>query len=59
MNTEGEVLKKVMLQGVVDNIVALPIHDAVAVQVRHKEWAEKAMKDCWSDVIGFDGCEVG
>ena len=59
MNTEGEVLKKVMLQGVVDNIVALPIHDAVAVQVRHKEWAEKAMKDCWNDVVGFDGCEVG
>jgi len=47
------------LKGVKDSIVALPIHDAVAVQVKYKEWAEKAMKACWHDVVGFDGCEVG
>jgi len=59
MNYEGEIIKKVMLEGVRNNIVVLPVHDAVAVQAKHKEWAEKAMIRCWNEIVGFDGCEVG
>ena len=59
MNWEGEILKRVMLQGVKDNIVVLPIHDAVAVQQRHKQWAEKTLIRCWNEFMDFEGCEVG
>ena len=59
MNLEGEIVKRVMLQGVNDDVVALPIHDAVAVQKKHKAWAEEAMIRIWSEVIGVDACEVG
>ncbi len=59
MNLEGEIVKKVMLQGVEDDIVVLPIHDAVAVQKRHKAWAEEVMVRIWSEVAGVDACEVG
>jgi len=41
------------------NIVVLPIHDAVAVQEKHKAWAEEAMIRLWNDVVGVDACEVG
>ena len=58
MNYEGEIIKKVMLEGVRNNIVVLPVHDAVAVQTKHKEWAEKTMIRCWNEIVGFDGCEV-
>jgi hypothetical protein len=30
-----------MLQGVDKGIVVLPVHDAVAVQQKHEEWAIK------------------
>ena len=59
MNLEGEIVKRVMLQGVEDDIVVLPIHDAVAVQKRHKAWAEEVMVRIWSEVAGVDACEVG
>lgn len=59
MNYEGEILKRVMLQGVENNIVALPVHDAVAVQRKHKAWAEKTMIKIWGEVVGVDACEVG
>lgn len=59
MNWEGEILKQVMLEGVKNNIVALPIHDAVAVQAEHKQWAETTLKRCWNEFMNFEGCEVG
>ena len=36
-----------MLRGIQENIFALPIHDAVAVEVGHMSWACDAMKDTW------------
>jgi len=59
MNYEGEIIKQVMLEGMESNIVVLPIHDAVAVQEKHKAWAEEAMIRLWNDVVGVDACEVG
>jgi len=46
-NLEGRILRKVMLQGIQENIFALPIHDAVAVELSHMSWACDAMKDAW------------
>lgn len=51
-NLEGQILKKVMLQGVDEGIVCLPIHDAVAVPQKHQAWAEKAMVNAWTDAVG-------
>lgn len=59
MNYEGEIIKQVMLEGMESNIVVLPIHDAVAVQEKHKTWAEEAMIRVWNDVVGVEACEVG
>jgi hypothetical protein len=53
-NLEGQILKKVMLQGVDEGIVCLPIHDAVAVPQRHQAWAEQAMVNAWTDAVGCD-----
>ena len=33
-NLEGQILKKVMLKGVDEGVVCLPVHDAIAVQRR-------------------------
>ena len=41
MNVEGEMLKQVMLDGVKDRVVTLPVHDAIAVQARNEGWARK------------------
>jgi hypothetical protein len=38
-NLEGAILRDVMLQGVDTDIVVLPVHDAVAVQQKHEQWA--------------------
>ena len=43
-NLEGAILRDVMLQGVDKGIVVLPVHDAVAVQQKHEEWA---VEPCW------------
>jgi hypothetical protein len=53
-NLEGQILKKVMLQGVDEGIVCLPIHDAVAVPKRHQFWAVKTMMRTWTDAVGCD-----
>ena len=53
-NLEGQILKKVMLQGVDEGIVCLPIHDAVAVPKKHQFWAVKTMVRTWTDVVGCD-----
>ena len=51
-NLEGQILKKVMLKGVDEGVVCLPVHDAVAVQRRHEAWAVKTMIDIWTEVVG-------
>ena len=37
-----------MIQGLQQNIVCLPIHDAIAVQQEHKRWAQDVMLDMWA-----------
>ena len=46
-NLEGRILRKVMLQGIKENIFALPIHDAVAVELENMGWACDAMSEAW------------
>ena len=58
MNHEGELLMRVMLKGVKEDKVVLPVHDAVAVKKVDEEWAIKALKDTWLDYFGYDYCMV-
>mgnify|MGYP001350970688 FL=1 len=51
-NLEGSILRKVMLKGIQENIFALPIHDAVAVELDHMSWACYAMREAWETEIG-------
>ena len=50
-NLEGRILRKVMLKGIQENIFALPIHDAVAVELNHMSWACDAMREAWESEI--------
>lgn len=50
-NLEGRILRKVMLKGIQENIFALPIHDAVAVELDHMSWACDAMREAWEAEI--------
>ena len=55
-NREGNILTDVMLAGIKEDIVVLPIHDAVAVQQEHADWAHETMKECWCrNMLGDDG----
>jgi len=40
---EGEILRKVMVEGVKLGISSLPVHDALAVNHEHADWAQEAM----------------
>ena len=51
MQLEGLILKDVLLRGVKNGILALPIHDAVAVEFDHQDWAKNAMEDAWQTVM--------
>ena len=51
MQLEGLILKDVLLRGVRAGILALPIHDAVAVEFEHQDWAKDAMEDAWQSVV--------
>ncbi len=51
MQLEGLILKDVLLRGVKNGILALPIHDAVAVEFDHQDWAKDAMEDAWQTVM--------
>ena len=51
---EGQILKDVMFQGLQEGIVCLPVHDAIAAQQEHKDWAVETMKHTWT--IHLDGC---
>jgi hypothetical protein len=59
MNYEGEILKRVMLDGVAEGIVALPVHDALAVQEVHERWARERFTYHWDSIVGVEACELG
>jgi hypothetical protein len=46
-NFEGQILKDVLLEGIKEDIVCLPVHDAVAVQQQHQDWAMGVMLETW------------
>jgi len=48
---EGLILSRVMNEGMDKNILCLPIHDAIAVEEQHAEWAKKAMEEAWTDEV--------
>ncbi|MDA1370047.1 MAG: hypothetical protein O2971_04690 [Proteobacteria bacterium] len=54
-NLEGQILRQVMLEGVDAGIVALPVHDAVAVVQCNEEWAEEAMLRAWHEHANSTG----
>lgn len=51
MQLEGLILKDVLLHGARTGILVLPIHEAVAVEFDHQDWAKDAMKDAWQTVM--------
>ena len=51
-NLEGAMLREVMLKGIEEDIVVLPVHDAVAVQQKHESWALDAMAAAWDEHVG-------
>jgi ATP-dependent protease HslVU (ClpYQ) ATPase subunit len=44
---EGQILLDVMTEGVKRDITVLPIHDAVAVSTKDREWALSIMEEKW------------
>ena len=58
MNIEGEIIKYVMLKGIDESKVVLPIHDAIAVKVQDADWGRNTMHEAWLNVMGEDYCEV-
>ncbi|MDP6650863.1 MAG: hypothetical protein QGF90_01915 [Gammaproteobacteria bacterium] len=57
-NLEGQILKQVMLEGVDNDIVALPVHDAVAVVHGNEEWATEAMLKAWTEHTNSTGSDA-
>ena len=51
MQLEGLIMRKVLLSGAEAGILALPIHNAVAVDFRNRGWAKEAMEDAWRTVM--------
>ena len=52
---EGQILKQVMLEGVEQGIVALPVHDAGAVTQDNADWAQEAMLRAWFEYANTGG----
>ena len=57
-NLEGQILKDVMLEGIKEDIVCLPVHDAVAVQQQHQDWAREVMLETWQAHLDGVGTKV-
>jgi len=47
MAHEGMIMRNVLVQGVKDGVLALPIHDAIATKTTDKNWARDTMLHCW------------
>ena len=41
-----------MLEGIKNDIVCLPVHDAIAVQQKHQDWAKEVMLETWQEHLG-------
>ena len=41
-----------MLEGINESIVCLPVHDAVAVQQQHQDWAKDVILATWQAHLG-------
>lgn len=52
---EGQILKNVMLEGVREGIVCLPVHDAVAVPLDRITWACDEMRYQWDKQMNVSG----
>ena len=52
MQMEGLILRDVLHEGASKGILALPVHDAVAVEATHSEWAMEAMTAAWERWVG-------
>ena len=52
MQMEGLILRDVLHEGASKGILALPVHDAVAVEAHHREWAVEAMTAAWERWVG-------
>lgn len=37
------------LEGVKEDIVCLPVHDSIAVQQGHEDWAKEVMLETWQE----------
>jgi hypothetical protein len=57
-NLEGQILKDVLLEGIKQDIVCLPVHDAIAVQQGHEEWAKEIMLETWQEHTKGVGTKV-
>jgi len=57
-NFEGQILKDVLLEGIKEDIVCLPVHDAVAVQQQHQDWAKEVMLETWRRHLDGVGTKV-
>ena len=47
-----------MVEGVEQGIVALPVHDAVAVTQDNADWAKEAMLRAWFEHANTEGSEA-
>ena len=54
-NLEGKIIKDVMLAGIKEGIVCLPVHDAIAVQQEHTDWAKEQMLASWDKITETKG----
>lgn len=51
MQLEGEILQIVMRQLRLSDVFALPVHDAIAVNLKHRDLAKSVMQDAWEYVM--------
>lgn len=49
---EGAILKDVMLLGIINDIPLIPVHDALAVRTKDKDWTSNAMSEVWIQHLG-------
>ena len=54
----GQILKDVLLEGIKEEIVCLPVHDAIAVQQGHEDWAKEVMLETWQEHAKGVGTKV-
>jgi hypothetical protein len=53
MYYESQICETILMQGMVDGIAVLPIHDSFMVQARHKRWLRQTMDDAYFGVFNF------